>query len=127
MGDRDHRPSLFDKGAVMTDRYGFGKVGKLVLIGGGDTMVHAARRARALGLGTIAILSPRHAVEELAFSAETLQQACRREADDVVLIDDIEALSALCPAGSPDDRWLGLCFGPAWIFPQRIRNLFAAG
>lgn len=111
----------------MPEVHYFGCVGQIVLIGGGDTMIQAARHARALGLATFAILSPRHAAERLLFASETLAEACRREVDGSALVDDINAWGGFDAIGRGEVRSLALCFGPAWIFSPAVRARFAAG
>lgn len=108
----------------MDASHSFGSVEELVFIGGGETMVAAIRRARALGIATRVVLAPRHAGEAIS-SAETLEQACRRAVATVEVVEDIN--TGWADRQDKTVRRLAVCFGPAWIFSKSVRECFGAG
>jgi methionyl-tRNA formyltransferase len=98
----------------------------LVLIGGGDTMIHAARSALARHLRVTVILAPRHADERLPLGGEVTLRAFQGLGVPVLVFEDINAepLAANDWTGS---EALALCFGPAWIFSDGVLAAFGAG
>lgn len=98
----------------------------LVLIGGGDVMLHTARAAQARGLRVGVILAPRHAEEPLADGAIT-RDAFSALGVPVSLVDDINVPGALTESVWTGPRALALCYGPAWVFAEPVRQAFGAG
>jgi methionyl-tRNA formyltransferase len=99
----------------------------LVLIGGGDVMLHTAHAARAAGLRVAAVLAPRHAEEYLPLGRQNTFDAFRAAGVSTFLIEDLNS-----NLRSLSGQWIGsdalaLCFGPAWIFNDAVRGVFGAG
>lgn len=89
---------------------------RLVLIGSGNVMVHAARVARARGIPADIVLAPRH--------TPTVPPTAAPMDVPVWVIPDINAPGTAYPCGPGA---LALCFGPAWIFSPAVRASFGLG
>jgi methionyl-tRNA formyltransferase len=99
----------------------------LVLIGGGDVMLHTAQAARAAGLRVAVILAPRHAEEILPLGRQNTFDAFRAASIPTFLIEDLNANLRSLPGQWIGSDALALCFGPAWIFDDTVRYAFGAG
>lgn len=104
-----------------------GRVSSLVLIGGGDLLLHSARHAQARGLRVTIVLAPRHAEELLPIQQQPTAAACRALGVDVVVRADINDWPVLAAQPWAGPGALALCFGPAWIFSPAVRSAFGAG
>ncbi|HJO96485.1 MAG TPA: hypothetical protein QF891_00700 [Rhodospirillales bacterium] len=99
----------------------------ICLIGGGDIMVETARMVSARGIAAFAVVAPRHAGEALQGEAGTLSENLRAIGVPCHETEDIGALDSWPHASMPGSAKLALCFGPAWIFPPHVRDLFEQG
>lgn len=104
----------------------FAGLRQVVLIGGGDLMLHAARAVVERGLGCAVIMAPRHAEENLPLDGRVAHLAFASLGVPALVVDDMGRedrwRTTVAPAGA-----LALCFGPAWIFPARVREVFDLG
>jgi methionyl-tRNA formyltransferase len=99
----------------------------LVLIGGGDVMLHTAETAQAAGLRVAAILAPRHAEETLPLGGKNTLAAFRAMGAPTFVIEDLNSDLAALPSEWTGTNALAFCYGPAWIFNRAVLNAFGAG
>lgn len=99
----------------------------LVLIGGGDVMLHTARTARARGFRVIVVLAPRHAEEILPIGGRVTREAFADLGVALQVVDDINAWPELERQDWIGQGALALCFGPAWIFGRACLAAFGVG
>lgn len=104
----------------------FPRLGSVVLIGGGDLMLHAAR-AFGHRLPCSAILAPRHAEEALPLDGRSTRQAFSEAGIHTVVVSDMDRDPLWRPLVADRDTTLALCFGPAWIFSAEVREAFGLG
>ena len=103
----------------------FGRVEHITLIGGGDLMLQAAILAQDAGLGVAAVLAPRHADEALPLAEMHTAAAFAGIGIRVHRVDDINAWPDIGDVGG--EGALALCFGPSWIFGERVIGRFGSG
>lgn len=103
----------------------FGKVQSLVFIGGGNLMLSTIAVARSKGFVVGAILSPRHAGEIMTDGISLLLKLQNNNYPTcvAVTVSDVDPLQL----GNEFGAALALCFGPAWIFPELVRERFPQG
>ena len=104
----------------------FHRLGSVVLIGGGDLMLHAAR-AFGQRLPCFAILAPRHAEEALPLDGRSTRQAFTDAGIRSVVVADMDRDPSWRSLVAERDSTLALCFGPAWIFSAEVRQAFGLG
>lgn len=110
-----------------TFEFRFPKITTLLLIGGGDTMLDVARRAKATGLDVRAILAPRHADEVLPIAGTVTAATLTGIGCPFEVVEDINAWSSLTDQNWAPATTAAFCFGPAWIFSPEVRARFGAG
>lgn len=99
----------------------------IVLIGGGDLMVASAHIFKNTGFNLSVISANRHIDEKLVLKNDTLKAACSRlnltshTLNDINLLST-EELSTIIPENS-----MAICFGPAWIFNDKVIEIFHYG
>jgi methionyl-tRNA formyltransferase len=105
----------------------FGSVKSITLIGGGDLMLDFVAMARAVEWNVNVVLAPRFEGETLPICGRVTGDAFRSTGARVVVIDDINQLDDhdLHHVAGPDA--VAICFGPAWIFAERVRAAFGHG
>lgn len=104
----------------------FHRLGSVVLIGGGDLMLHAAR-AFGQRLPCCAILAPRHAEEALPLDGRSTRQAFSEAGIRSVVVPDMDRDPSWRSIIADRQTTLALCFGPAWIFSAEVRQAFGLG
>ncbi len=97
----------------------------LTFIGGGDIMLQAIKIAQNKNINSTVILSPRHAYEKLPLSNKILINELKKLKIKYILIDDVNSNSFL--KKFQFFKSMALCFGPAWIFSNKIINKFQFG
>lgn len=105
----------------------FDKLRSLVLIGGGDLMLHAARAYRARGIDCSVVFAPRHADELLPIDGRVARAVFLAEGFPVHVVEDMAADESWRSAVRDPGNALALCCGPAWVFPEGVRTFFGLG
>lgn len=97
----------------------------ITFIGGGDIMLQAIKIAHNKNINSNVILSSRHAYEKLPISNKILINELKQLKIKTTLIDNINSNSFL--KKFKHFQSIALCFGPAWIFSNKIINKFHFG
>jgi methionyl-tRNA formyltransferase len=105
----------------------FGAVKRVTLIGGGDLMLDCVALARAAGWDVSVILAPRFDDEPLPICGRRTGEAFRETGARVALVEDINAWDEVEAFGGSGPDAVSICFGPAWIFSDRVRAAFGHG
>ncbi len=105
----------------------YGYTRSIVLIGGGDLMLHTAFAARHTGFAVTVVMAPRHAREALPVAGTPTGDTFAENGFPPVVMDDINKIAELPDYDWTGDDALGLCFGPAWVFSDAVRACFGRG
>ncbi len=105
----------------------FAPLKNIVLIGGGDLMVASTKVLKSLGFELTIITATRHINEKLVLSDETLAQACQQLTNTPHVLDDINQLNKQQLLAIIPDNAIAICFGPAWVFSEKIIQQFHYG
>lgn len=99
-----------------------GPVRRILLLGGGSSLVQVAKAARNVGLSACAIIAPRHAKDSIG--AGTLEDNLRLIGCPYIETERLQTGPVKEFIGSMDDA-IAISFGAAWIFSDNtIKSLF---
>ncbi len=105
----------------------YGDTKSIVLIGGGDLMLHTAIVARNSGFTVTVVLAPRHAKETLPVAGTLTGATFKKNGFPSMVMENINEVADLSGFYWTGDDALGLCFGPAWVFSDAVRVCFGRG
>ena len=105
----------------------FGQVKQLTFIGGGDLMIETALAAREVGFTVKVLMAPRHAEEILPLAGLVARDACRISGLDHLIVENINVEGAVFSQPWSGPRALAICFGPTWVFADKVIAAFGAG
>jgi len=105
----------------------FSTLKNIVLIGGGDLMAASINIFHALNFNITIIAATRHINEQLVLANETLAQTCQQLSLTQHAINDINHLSKQQLSAIIPKKAMAICFGPAWVFSERIIQEFHYG
>ena len=109
---------MFVGGIKILDRIiNFGKAENVTLIGGGDLMLFAAQEFLKNGFNVSAVLSQRHANENLPIAKTPLRDAFKKLKATITILNKIDDYTEYKNLREYKQKGFALCFGPAWIFP----------
>lgn len=100
-----------------------GQVSDFLLLGGGGTLVRAARLVRSAGYPVRVVTSQRHLHSEVLLEDKTLKEILEQEAIEYHVSDNINTDSEALQRISPGT--LGLSMGAAWILREDFINRFS--
>lgn len=105
----------------------FKKIKNVVLIGGGDAMLFAAKLFRDNNLDVSVIMSPRHAEELLPINKNNAKMEFIAQGFNVFVVNKLthEVFQELSKHGVGSD--LAICFGPSWLFSEVVIKSFRLG
>jgi methionyl-tRNA formyltransferase len=95
----------------------------IIFIGGGMLMINAMKLARSMGFEVRAIVAPRH-YSEIISSGNKLSDELSINNIKFDVINDEHSLIELPWIEDKNKDYLGLCFGPAWIFSNKTLSIF---
>lgn len=105
----------------------FSQLDNIILIGGGDLMVASANILKKLNFNVTIIAATRHINEQLMLTDETLLLACQKLSITPIVLNDINQLSTQELAAIIPENAIAICFGPAWIFCEKVIQKFRHG
>lgn len=104
----------------------FSKPDVIVFIGGGLLMAECIDFAKSINFPVKVILAPRHA-KELMANGKNLEERLLEIGFDVHVVSDINSWAGIEKIIGQYQNPLALCFGPTWIFNNKLIKLFTAG
>ena len=105
----------------------FSQLDNIVLIGGGDLMAASASIFKKLNFNVSIIAATRHINEQLVLSDETLMHACQELSITPIALNDINQLRTQELTATIPENAIAICFGPAWVFSEKIIQRFHHG
>ena len=95
----------------------------VILIGFGELLIHTYKILKKNDLNLLVVISKRHAKTNLPLKKINFEKYIVSEKINYIKIDNINKNKKFINF-LQNNKCIGLCFGPSWIFSSKVINLF---